>query len=93
MIPEVFSYEVIEAKIPGSVWNPGEYLSFMQDYESWYGRKDYAEEVAGGYYAVRLPVAEFLIKEVKTSCTTSSAALISTKSRVANLSKSILYFS
>jgi hypothetical protein len=62
LIPATFSYEVLEAKMSGSVWNPSEELSFMIDYENWYGRKDYAENVAGGYYAVRLPTAEYLSK-------------------------------
>jgi hypothetical protein len=60
MLPGAFSYEVLEAKMQGSVWNPSEELHFMCDYENWYGRKDYAENVAGGYYAVRLPVSEYL---------------------------------
>ena len=60
MIPSEFSYEVLEAKMPDSVWNPSEEISFMIDYENWHGRKDYAENAAGGYYAVRLPVSEYL---------------------------------
>jgi hypothetical protein len=61
-MPSAFSYEVLEAKMPSSVWNPSDELYFMIDYENWYGRKDYAENVAGGYYAVRLPVSEYLSK-------------------------------
>ncbi len=62
MIPQQFSYEVIEAKVPGSIWNPHQNIMFMKDYENYYGRKDYASEVAGGYYAARLPVTEYLYK-------------------------------
>lgn len=62
MIPRQFSFEVIEAKMPGSIWNPSMSLEMMQDYEDWYGRKEYASNVAGGYYAARLPAAEYLSK-------------------------------
>lgn len=62
MIPQQFSYEVIEAKIPGSIWNPHQDLRIMKDYESYFGRKEYAFDVTGGYYAVRLPVTEYLYK-------------------------------
>jgi hypothetical protein len=65
LLPAAFSFEVIEAKMSGSVWNPSDELHFMQDYENWHGRKDYAENVAGGYYAVRLPVCEFLTRTRK----------------------------
>lgn len=61
MLPENFSFEVIEAKFPGSLWNPtGKSFFIMKDYESFFGRKTYAKEVTGGYYAVKLPIAEFL---------------------------------
>jgi len=62
MIPQQFSYEVIEAKIPGSIWNPNQKTTFWKDYESYFGRKEYAFDVAGGYYAVRLPITEYLHK-------------------------------
>jgi hypothetical protein len=60
LIPGEFSYELIEAKMSGSVWNPGSELCIMKDYETWHGRKDYAENCAGGYYVVRLALAEYL---------------------------------
>jgi hypothetical protein len=63
MLPSEFSYEVIEAKMPSSVWNPeGMGTFFCIDYEDWYGRKDYAENCAGGYYAPRLAASEYLDK-------------------------------
>jgi len=62
MIPQQFSYEVIEAKIPGSIWNPHQKINFMKDYESYFGRKEYAFDVAGGYYAPRLAITEYLHK-------------------------------
>ncbi|MBI2139258.1 hypothetical protein HYU13_06725 [Candidatus Woesearchaeota archaeon] len=38
--------------------------SMMSDYEPYDGRKSYAEETAGGFYAARLAIAEKL-KEIK----------------------------
>ena len=46
--------------MPGSVWNPESNIFFMQDYENWHGRKDYASEVGGGYYVARIALAEYL---------------------------------
>lgn len=71
LIPEAFSFEVIEAKMPGSVWNPNftSQLYLMQDYESFSGRKEYASNVTGAYYANRLALAEYLEKIKKqASC-------------------------
>jgi hypothetical protein len=62
LIPGEFSYELLEAKMSGSVWNPSSELHVMSDYETFYGRKDYAENCAGGYYVVRLAIAEYLEK-------------------------------
>lgn len=63
LLPQAYSFEVIEAKMPGSVWNPQSSRVFvMQDYESYYGRKDYASEVTGAYYANRLALAEYLLQ-------------------------------
>jgi len=64
LLPDKFSFEVIEAKIPGSVWNPNPkselYVSI--DYEFFHGRKTYASNVTGAYYANKLALTEFLIK-------------------------------
>lgn len=62
LLPDKFSFEVIEAKMSKSVWNPTENLHLMQDYESFNGRKDYADEVTGAYYTNRLAVCEYLIR-------------------------------
>ncbi|MEK6820547.1 MAG: hypothetical protein AABX71_02440, partial [Nanoarchaeota archaeon] len=53
---------VIEAKIPGSVWNPSlsSQIYLMQDYESFQGRKNYADDVTGAYYVNRLALCEYL---------------------------------
>ncbi len=62
-IPRKWSYEVIEAKTPGSVINHANTVHFWQDYESFFPRKKYADDVTGGYYAPRLAIAEHLSKE------------------------------
>ena len=61
LLPDKFSFEVIEAKIPGSVWNPfSQNNLFMQDYEQFNGRKTYASNVTGAYYSNRLALTEYL---------------------------------
>ena len=62
-IPEVWSYEMIEAWFPGSYWNLGKKTLIYSDYERYWGKSSYAE-IAGAYYSVRLSVAEKL-KEMK----------------------------
>lgn len=53
MFPGVWSYELFEAYARGN--------DFATDYETYSGRKSYAETTAGGYYAARLPLLEKLI--------------------------------
>lgn len=61
LLPDRFSFEVIEAKMPGSVWNPfSQNINFYSDYEGFLGRKEYASNVTGAYYANRLALAEYL---------------------------------
>lgn len=60
LFPNVFSFELFELYLPGSSWNPSEELKASTDYENFYGRKTYASNCAGGYYATRLPIAEYL---------------------------------
>jgi len=57
--PEVWSCELFEAYLASPV-NPWSKLgySYSTDYEDYGGRKTYAEETAGGYYAARLAVLE-----------------------------------
>ena len=67
LLPDKFSFEVIEVSMPGNVWAKEQTGSdtkahVMQDYEGFFGRKTYAENVAGGYYADRLAVVEYLKK-------------------------------
>jgi len=70
LLPDKFSFEVLEAKMSGSVWNPfSKDTIIMQDYESFSGRKKYAYNVTGAYYSNRLALAEYLEKIKKqASC-------------------------
>jgi hypothetical protein len=68
LLPEKFSFEVIETHVPGSVWNPiGKTEDFTSDYETFFGRKNYAENVTGAYYSNRLALCEYLEK-IKRQC-------------------------
>ncbi len=58
--PGVWSYELFEI-FAGSGTQQGQYTT---DHEDHFGRKQYADETAGGYYAVRLAVLEKL-REMK----------------------------
>ncbi|MDW7727947.1 MAG: Nre family DNA repair protein [Candidatus Methanoperedens sp.] len=63
MIPRAWSYELIEAWYPNTVWNPfGKDVAIMSSSEGYNGRKTYAE-IGGCYYAGRLAVNEYLVKE------------------------------
>lgn len=54
LFPEKWSYDLFEIASPSG--------NYGNDYESYKGRKNYAEETAGGYYAARLAVLEKLRK-------------------------------
>lgn len=58
--PDVWSYELFETVI-------GERSAFGTDYESYDGRKTYADNTAGGYYAARLAILERLMKSRRQS--------------------------
>lgn len=62
LFPNVFSYELFELYLPGSSWNPSEEIKASTDFESFFGRKNYASNTSGGYYAARLPILEYLDK-------------------------------
>ena len=62
MFPDVWSYELFEGYLPGAVWNFSGKIEFATDNEWYDGRKSYAENCAGGYYAARFPVLEHLSK-------------------------------
>jgi len=63
--PEVWSYELFEMYLanPVNPWSKNGYI-YSTDYENYDGRKEYAEETAGGYYACRISILEKM-KELK----------------------------
>lgn len=60
--PRIWSYELFEIYLTDC--NKSNFLKYTTDYESYNGRKYYAENCAGGYYSVRLASSEKL-KEMK----------------------------
>jgi DNA repair protein NreA len=58
-LPGHFEFEVIEVAFSGSLWGGGN-TGFCHDYESFFGRKTYASQVVGAYYADRLATTEYL---------------------------------
>jgi DNA repair protein NreA len=67
LLPEVWSYELFETYVGKSTWHESEDISVMTDHEGYGGRKDYARETAGGYYAARLGVLEYLKRQKRQS--------------------------
>jgi len=65
--PEVWSYELFEMQISSS--------STMHDFEYYYGRKEYALETAGGYYAARFSILQKL-KSMKRQATVLALRLV-----------------
>jgi hypothetical protein len=64
LFPDVWSFELFELYYPGSSWNPSSEMKASTDYESFEGRKSYASNCVGGYYATRFPITEYL-KSIK----------------------------
>jgi hypothetical protein len=63
MAPEPWSYELVEAWYPDTIWNPaGRDVMVISDHELSGGRTTYAK-IGGCYYAARLATAEYLVKE------------------------------
>lgn len=60
MFPSVWSYELFELYLPHSSWNPGQEIKAATDIEGYSGRKEYAFDTAGGYYASRFAILEYL---------------------------------
>jgi len=60
--PEIFSYELFEIVFPKTTWNPNPFskVNVMTDHENFGGRKNYAEETGGGYYACRTSILQHL---------------------------------
>lgn len=66
LIPRPFSFELIEVWMPRTVWS-GQETWIDSDSEGVTGKKGYSN-LAGGYYAARLPVLEYL-KQIKRQAT------------------------
>ncbi len=61
LMPGGWEYENFEAWAPGSSWAQNAKESVvLEEYESFEGRKKYADKEAGGYYAARFAVCEAL---------------------------------
>ncbi len=60
LIPGRWEYELMEIKRPNSTWNASKRTFIAQNYEPFNGRKSYADECAGAYYAARLGALEYL---------------------------------
>lgn len=60
ILPRAYSFELIEIWLPKTVWS-GESSWIGEDSEGLNGKKGYSP-LAGGYYAARLPVLEYLIE-------------------------------
>jgi DNA repair protein NreA len=63
LLPKPWSFEQLECWVPGSIWNmekDASKLKIYHDHELFEGQKGYANEVTGAYYAVRLPILEYL---------------------------------
>jgi hypothetical protein len=65
MMPREWSYELIEAWYPKTIWNPdGTEISMISSHEFYEGRTTYAE-IGGCYYAARLATNELLNAEAR----------------------------
>ncbi|MBI4210529.1 MAG: hypothetical protein HY544_03425 [Candidatus Diapherotrites archaeon] len=63
LLPREWGYELMEVYRPGASWNlESKEPTFMADHEFHEGRRSYADNTAGGYYAVRIAVAEYLMQ-------------------------------
>ncbi|TFF90674.1 MAG: hypothetical protein EU548_01815 [Promethearchaeota archaeon] len=67
LFPGKFAFEMNEVWAPNSLWNPvssekkNDYQpQIMTDYEFYRGRKNYASNITGAYYAARKSVCEYL---------------------------------
>jgi hypothetical protein len=56
LIPQIYSYELIEA------WDLDKTPSIGSDFEPYWGRESYARVTGGAFYAARLAVLEYLSK-------------------------------
>lgn len=66
LLPGPWGFDYIEAWGKGSFWHLGTAtrteLTVSNDWEGPEGRSQYASETAGGYYAARLPILEWMVR-------------------------------
>lgn len=63
LLPDAWSYELIEAWYPNTTWNPNSsFIAICSDGEGYFGRSGYPN-IGGCYFAARLAVAELLKSE------------------------------
>jgi len=67
LLPEVWSYELFEMQTKSQ--------ESMHDFENYYGRKNYAMDTAGGYYAARYSILQHL-KSIKRQSTVLALRLV-----------------
>ena len=77
--PQVWEYELFESYVNYQInpWSKKGYF-YSTDHESYEGRKIYAEETAGGYYANRLAILEKL-NEIKRQCSVLTLRFITSE--------------
>ncbi len=66
LIPGVWEYEMLESWLKGAIYAPDSTV-VGEDYESYRGRRDYASNITGAYYAARLAIIEHLFFRRKQS--------------------------
>ncbi len=64
MMPYEWSYELIEAWYPETLWNPASSIMIFSDHEGNEGKKEYSR-IGGCFYSARLAVSELLQRERK----------------------------
>jgi len=59
--PDIWGFELFEMEVPPKIspWSRSGNF-YGTDYEDYFGKKEYSEECAGGYYAARLSILEKL---------------------------------
>ena len=62
LMPGSWEFENFEVWAPGSNWTTTTNSKIIEEYEPFDGRKTYADKQAGGYYASRIGVVEYLEK-------------------------------
>lgn len=59
MLPLGYKFEMFEIVLKDTLYNSSNQDLWIRDFEDFEGRKDYAPNVAGGYYAAKLPITKF----------------------------------